>query len=534
MRDDLLLPTTQSRSDARPSDVSGILEALFRQRWKFIVVAAAVFSVTLFWTFGTSKRFNSEMVLLVQNARGNEIVTPGQSGNTATVGDVSEEQLNSEVAVLNSNDIYDEVVSPGWSKRPHGSTRDAELMAHEKSVRALRANLDVAPVRSSHVITIKMVANTPQAAMSTLNSLLAAFLQKQREIGRLPGASQVFAQQAEQYAKDLDAARHDLAAYQNRHGFASLGDEENALQTKVLDLQASARDADLEISELQQRIKADNAQLAAIPERLSTVFQSSTSSGAVDQLKVLLVSLENRRAELEMKYKPSDPFLLQVNRQIANTVAGINQANAVGPHEITTDVNPLWEAAKRDLSTSEVTVKGLQARRASQTKQITALGSDLNDREQQSGAFDALQQRVAELENGYKAFIQKRDNSRVSDLMDQQQWLNVAVVQYPSLSLLPSHPQPRRDLTFGFFTALILGGCTVFFFETINQRVSTPADLDLTSQYPVLATFPFQMLAKNESIRLARVEEPADLTAEGQGRSGVDSRIRSAAMEHQA
>ncbi len=51
---------------------SGFIEALFRHRWKFLLVVLCVFGLAVFWTYGTPKRFTSEMVILVQNARSNE------------------------------------------------------------------------------------------------------------------------------------------------------------------------------------------------------------------------------------------------------------------------------------------------------------------------------------------------------------------------------------------------------------------------------------------------------------------------------
>ena len=35
----------------------------------------------------------------------------------------------------------------------------------------------------------------------------------------------------------------------------------------------------------------------------------------------------------------------------------------------------------------------------------------------------------------------------MGDLMDQQKWMNVAVIESPTLPLSPSHPKPVRDLS---------------------------------------------------------------------------------------
>jgi uncharacterized protein involved in exopolysaccharide biosynthesis len=525
---------TPNHTDANSLGVSGIVEAIFRQRWKMLLVMGVVFGLDLFWTFGTPKRFTSEMVLLVQNARGNEVVTSAQSGNTASVNDVSEEQLNSEVAVLNSDDILNEVVDPEWSRHSQDSKPYADQLAHEQAVRSIRGRLDVSPIRSSHAITIKMVATTPEAARETLTQLLQAFLRKQRELGRLPGASKVFTQQVDQYEKDLEVARRNLADYQNKHGFVSLNAQEAALEMKLRDLQSATRDTDVQINELNNRIIADRQQLAATSQRVTTVNQSSPATGTIDQLNVLLISLQNKRTELVTKFNPNDRLVKEVDQQIADTMAGITQATTMRPREVSSDVNPLWQVSQRDLTSNLIALTGMHARHASLTSQIASLQSDLNNTELQSGDYEALQQRVMELEESYKAFVQKRDNSLMSDLMDEKQWLNVAVIQYPTLSLGPSHPQPKRDLILGLFAAVLLGCCAVFLFETMRQQVSTPAELEGVSRYPVLASIPYAPSAIGIKDHSGKSEESTGRLITESGRALLDqSRVPSPAAEPQ-
>ena len=495
------LPRMVSQPLQRSAGGASIVEALFRQRWSFLLAASLVFGLALLWTFATAKRFDSEMVLLVQNARGGEILTPGQNGINPTMNDVSEEQLNSEVAVLNSDDVLNDILDPNWARKASLPADRNLLLHHEKALRSLRSRLEVTPVRNSHVITVKLDAPSPELARGNLIALLQAFLRKQQELGRLPGASGVFSRQAEAQEQELQKARHDLADYQNEHGFVSLDTQEATLSGKISDLEGAGRSTDSEISELQSRISADRQQIASLPERQSTLSRTLPSTQTIDQLNVLLVTLRNRKTELLTKFKPDDRLVREIDQQIADTTAGLRQASAAPPAEISTDVNPLWEAARRDLNTSEVTLNGLLARHERLESQVGALTSGLGSVEQQSGRFNALQLRVQELEARYRAFAQKRDESQMSDLMDQQQWLNVAVVEYPTFSPLPSHPQPVLDLTLGLLTALLVGGCVVFLLEAVRQEVSTPAELEQVSQYPVLATVPFAPKEPLRSIR---------------------------------
>jgi len=465
------------------------------------------------------------MVLLVQNARLNETITAGDGGYAPALNDVSEEQLNSEVAVLKSDDVLDEVVDPGWSQLPVTSRSHDALLAHERAVTKMRLRLDVTTVRNSHAISIKYLGASPEGARDTLTRMLQAFLRKQRDLGRLPGASKVFTQQAAQYEKSLEAARRDLAEYQNKHGFVTLGGQETSLETKLHDLQGTARDTDVQISELDHRVTADREQLAATPQRMSTLERSSPPTGTLDQLNVMLVNLKNKRTEFLTKFKASDRLVQDIDEEIANTTAALGQTTAT--HEVSSDIDPQWESSRHDLSLNLVALNGLRARRASLASQINSLQSDLNGVELQSGDYDALQQRVADLESGYKAYVQKRDNSLVSDLMDEQKWLNVAVVQYPTLSLTPSQPKPLTDLPLGALTAVLLGGCAVFTFEALRQQVSTPAELELATRYPVLATIPYApLLGKLEPYYESSAGLPNRLPVEPDGSVSIRTSVQ--------
>jgi uncharacterized protein involved in exopolysaccharide biosynthesis len=498
-------PTSSPDSSLSLAQLVG---GLFRQRWVFLLVASLIFGLALFWTFGTGKRYTSEMVLLVQNSRGNDVISSSQSGSAPPVGasDVSEEQLNSEIAILNSDDLLDQIVDPSWknSSREHMSRE--QLEAHANAVRALRGQIRVAPVRSSHAISIKVVARSGSEARSTLNSLLDAFLQKQRQIGRPAGASALFAEEAEEYRKKLAAARLELANYQNQHGFVSLATREGELEGKVLDLQSQHRDVEVQIVDAEKRIAADTQELATLPERQPTIESTSPATGRLDQLSVLLLTLTNKRTELLTKYKPDDRLVKEVDQQLADTRASLREAAEVAPQSASTDVNPNWQAAQRDLMTGKVLLNGLLARRAKLAGQISTLSRQLSGTELQSGDFEGLAQKVAELENGYRAFVTKRDESLVSDLMDQHQWLNVAVAEYPTLSLSPSHPKPFTDLVLGAGAALLMAGCAVFLCEVTRQKIANPAELEAATRYPVLATVPF--LPSQDRISAGASERP--------------------------
>src|SRR5258705_2052009 len=75
-------------------------EPLFRHRRLLAGVVSVVVFLTLAASFLMTKQYVSEMKFLVQNARGNVVVTPQRTNPVNVVSEVTEGQVNSELEIL--------------------------------------------------------------------------------------------------------------------------------------------------------------------------------------------------------------------------------------------------------------------------------------------------------------------------------------------------------------------------------------------------------------------------------------------------
>lgn len=478
--------------------IRDLSEGLFRHLRVFLIVSGIAFALTLYWTFGTAKRYTSEMVLLVQNARGNEIISPGQNP-VASAPDVTEEQLNSEIAVLNSNDLLDELVDPDWVGRPKAEITREEMLRHDRLVNGLKARLDVSAIRSSHAIEVKLTTSSPEEGQRTLTALLHAFLEKQTQLGRAPGSTKFFSDQADRYEEALRLARQELADYQEQHGFVSLDSHEAILAQKLSDVNSGLQSNEVEMSAIRRLVESDSASLASIDKRISTTEKVGPASGAIDELNSRLVAQKNKLTELLTIYKPDDRLVKQLKEEIAETEDGIARASKPESREMSTDINPIWEETQQRLTTNRSKLGSLSAVHSVLVNQAAALRSELDGSESLSPAFEALRQKIDDLQNGYKSVLEKRDAAVMADLMDRQQWMNVAVVESPTLGLTPTHPRPVQDLTIGALTSVLLGLVIVFMAESGRRTASTAAELERMSGYPVLAVVPLEHQERKRS-----------------------------------
>src|SRR5450755_2004098 len=105
------------------------VEALFRQKRLFLYIAGAILLTTAIFTVLKHKQYRSEMKFLVQNTRGNVVITPER---TNVASDVSETQVNSALEILHSLDGLDPAAGPDWSKVPVGQRSPSGIRRHEK------------------------------------------------------------------------------------------------------------------------------------------------------------------------------------------------------------------------------------------------------------------------------------------------------------------------------------------------------------------------------------------------------------------
>jgi uncharacterized protein involved in exopolysaccharide biosynthesis len=465
-------------------------EALFRHLRLLLGVFAAILLGTVLWTIFTPATYESEMNVLVRNARPDYLLSPERSNGQLTQNEVTEERVGSEMDVIRSRDLADAVVDPNWLKTPLAERSSAEVKAHDQAITAFEKHLYVESLKKSNVIRVAYDTTDPRQANETLTRLLNAFLAKQRDIERSTGASAFFAAEATRYKNDLDQAEQALAAFQQNNQIVQIGPRESTLQTQIDLLDDSLRAAQVQTTEAENRVASDKHQMALQPARQATSQRSVPQLETIQQLTAILTNYQNKRTELLTRYQPTDRLMIEVNKQIDDTAAALATARANNGQEATTDVNPVYQQLKANLSTSMADLAALRGRLSDLTAQRDTLKRQLSEVEGSAVEYTTLQSRVTELEGNYQLYTQKKNEAGIADAMNRQQLVNVAIAEQPTFSNKRVKPQIAVNLALGLFTGLFLGGCAVFFAEVGRETIAAPWELEEISRAPVLATVP--------------------------------------------
>lgn len=483
-------PMTIERQFRRPlPGRRDLIAALFRQRRVILisfVLAIAAVLVSGIWI----PKYEAHMKVLVRRQRDDAVVSTYSTEPFQYSDQVSEEDLNTEVELLNSEDLLREVVlKSGLAPAPASPSDVAGQKRVAKAMLKLSKGLTIEPVHKSNVIQIHYVTRDPRTAVQVLNVLASVYIEKHMHAHRSSGESAFFDQEAQTYKQRMDDAQKKLVDFSNGTGVVSADLERDSALHEAADFDATARQAQTAVVETEQRIHALQAQMNAMQPRMTTVVRTSDNAQLLEQLKSTLLALELKRTELLTKYQPTYRLVKEVDQQIADTKNAISTEQANRLRDETTDQDPDYLSVRTELTKAQSDLQGLKARAAAASgaaaqyhRSAEALGKDALVQQDLERAAKTQQE-------NYLLYAHKREESRISDALDQRRILNVAIAEQP---VAPVYPNRSR---FNFAVLILLmtgtfGLTTGFLADFLDPSFRTPEELRSYLGAPVLAALP--------------------------------------------
>ncbi len=485
--DDLAIERYSRQPLPTPRD---LIAVLFRQRWPMVAAfALAVIAVALSGVW--IPKYQAQMKILALRQRSDAMVTPTANPPDQFSNDqVSEEDLNSEVELLNSDDLLRKVVlTTGLNGQSGRSVNSEGEVNIAKAVRKLGKDLKIEPIPKTNVISVSYQARNPQMAEEVLKALAAAYMEKHLEVHHPTGEFKFFDQQTAQYQQGLSQAQEKLTDFTKETGVVSAELERDSALKQGEDFDATARQAQTALLETEQRVRALQLQLQTIKPRMTTVVRNSDNPQLLEQLKSTLLNLELKRTELLTKYEPTYPLVQEVDKQIADANGAISGEESKPIRDETTDQNPDYQWVQAELTKAQADLSGLKARTTAASAIAAKYHEDAERLGQNQIEQDNLLQAAKTDEANYLLYVQKREEARISDALDQRGILNVSLAEQPVVPALPN----RSPIGIALLTLLLAGTfslSTAFVLDLMDPTFRTPDELAGYLGTPVLAALP--------------------------------------------
>jgi len=469
-----------------------LLAVLFRQSRLLLVSFGAIFLSALgYGIFAPS--YQAHMSVLVRRGRVDPQVTPAPTPSPILQRDeISEEELNSQVELLRDDEILrtvaqvPELAGSPWYERVLGGSNEVRLA---RSVRRISRRLTAEAIRKTNLIQVSYSSSDPAQAAAVLHALARAYLERQQRVRRPSGEYAFFEEQVTQSRRGLLDAEFRLMDFSKDQGVVSATQERDMALQKLSDAEANDRQSQVAMADTRRRIQDLQSKLKTLPERTLTLIRNFDNPQLAEKMKSKLLELQLKRTELLTKFQPGYRLVQEVDQQIAETKASIAGEEHSPIRDETTNQEPNHEWAKSELIKAQVELGALEAH--GQATRIQVAG--YREVAQRLGG-DALRQgdllgELKAAEEKYLLYVNKREEARIEDALDQGGIVNVALVEEPRAPALPA----RAAWVFGLIGVLLGGTLSTslaFAADYLNPGFRTPDEVVVFLGTPVLASLP--------------------------------------------
>lgn len=477
-----------------------LLAVIFRHRRLVVGTFLGVALIAALSTVLLPPQYEAHMQILVKHERVDPVIT--SDPNTVPQYNsqaVTEQDLNTEVELIKSRDLLVGVVTAcGLQKsapsfwnflRPNNDEgKDLRIAA---AVRKLADDLRVEPIKNSSVIDVTYKSSDAALSSHVLTLLAGDYLVKHLKVRRLSGAYDFFAQQADQYRNTLATDEKQLADYSREQGPGAVSPEiqKQLLLQKASDFEASLWQARTSVAQTQERIRALEKQLAAVPRRVTTEDRASDNPQLLANLKSSVATLELKRTELLEKYDPSDRLVKQVETQITQARAAIAAQQNAPLKAKATDRNPTYQWLDQELAKARADLSTYQAQAEATRRVVGLYRNNAVSLDQKDIAHQDLVRDAKVAETNYLLYLKKAEEAHISNALDNKRFDNVAIAE---AATVPAFPVRSRGLFLivGILMAVLMSLGSAFVSDYFDSSFRTVDELAAFLNTPVLAAFP--------------------------------------------
>lgn len=468
----------------------GMLNTFFRHRYKFASVFLGIFGLAVTYCVIATPKFESDAALLVKFASNQ----PARSDSPPSVGITAQqlerkEIVNSQMGVLQSQDVLAEVLRNVTISALYPSLLKISDMKQREAAALDRFNkdLDVQAQKDANIIQLTLLNTDPNLAAKALGILIDKFISKQSALyqsTQLP----FMQQQLEDARQRLQKSRAAVQAFKQSTGINSLDEERTFLLRQQADTQESLTTAISKQQEAQGRYQRLETMLKNLPQDIKLSDENDRFK-AVDDSRQRLDDLLARQKQLGTNYRSDSTTMSTLNDEISFAQAQLARASKQSAARVRTGANPVRQQAEIDLVTAAGDQYGATASRASYEGELQRINQKLTALEDASEHLDSLQLQQQVDEENFRNYLQAVNDARVADDLNHQRISNIAIVQTPTVPVLPAKPRKLFILAAGFLLGLAAAIAATMLAEMADEAFSTADQIETVLGLPVLGTF---------------------------------------------
>ncbi|MGO8792267.1 MAG: GumC family protein [Terriglobia bacterium] len=479
-----------------PNAVRDLMAIFFRRRRLVQMTFLCTFVGAVLYVVLFGITYEADTQILVKHRRADEVVSTDASSRdqTSSTDVPTEREINTEISLLKGGDLLAEVAQDTgldgrenhfWNGLFPG--RD-ESWRVAKAAKKLSNDLKITEIPQSNMIEVSYRSSQPALAARVLSDLDKLYLAKHLKVYRPPGVYDFLHQQTVQYQSELEQAEQQLASYDLNKDASDPDLDKEILLRKAGEFDGNLQTTQADISETGKRIRKLNDLLGKTPDRLTTQVTAGDNPQLLASLKSNLAELETRRTDLLSKYQPGYRLVQEVDQQIADLKATIAAEDAKPVRQESTGENPTYELLKAELVKANADLTGYEAKARATAPVVETYRQQALLMDQKGIQRQDLIRNIKAAEANYLLYVGKQEQARISDEMDKNRILNVAIAETPGVPALPVF-SPVLLLLAGGVLALMLSTAAAFIADCLDPSFRTPEEVVQFLDVPLLACF---------------------------------------------
>jgi polysaccharide biosynthesis transport protein len=331
-------------------------------------------------------------------------------------------------------------------------------------VGVLSGNLVVEQIRETRALRVSFTHTDPEIAAAVSNGVAQDFIERnfRTKTEKFTTTSDWLDRSTRELEANVEKAEQELAGYTRDNNIFATEGKETLISDKLSRLhdQVMRAETDRIIKHsLYEEVKA--GRVAQLPE--------SFSDGRLSELQKKLGELTVTAAQLDVKYGPDNPRVVETRQQITAIQTEIDR----GRRSLEEKLRSEYERAVREE----------QALKA-------ALDRSKSEAVQQNQAFiqyNILKQNVDTAKSLYKDFLQRYNQSKIQVA---EQHNNMRIIEPAQVPGGPIGPRRTRTIAIALFLSLAAGIGLAFFLDYLDNTVKTVEDVNRYAQLPALSVIP--------------------------------------------
>lgn len=507
-----------------PLTLTQILSAIFRHKFKSVLVFVLVMLMVLAMFVIWPRKYGSEGRLYVQRGGNSQGISPIVTNSGVMVQDSHETEIRSVMEIIKSravaekvvdeigteeilkspfDDLIPEISLPSFLKSSSAGVKGIsredydKLKRRELAVQKLHKSLIVYAEKQTSVISVYAKGSSPELAKRLVQSVFDETRRIYTSVHSVKGSTEFFELQVKHAEDRFTASLKAQEAFRNEQGIMSVSAARGTLDTIVSQLEQQIITAEVEAESAMKKAESLSQDFKTVKQSVA-VPTEGVEDESFERAQELLFNAEDQLAALRLQLSKDHPRVKQQEerlRVLRVSTAALKQSSRV---ESEMQLNPTYEVIKLALSTAEADLEGAKAR----LKSLNLKYATQSKRQKEMNALEVRSQQLSNNVNTarqeWELFKNKGIEAMASGKLDESQLSSVVVIQAPNWVVKPISPKASMFLPLGAVMGVMAGLGVALFFERNHLSASlNEGEVEQILEMPVLVTLPRVYSSRN-------------------------------------